>query len=145
VFCDCLVTKDEDMSVIEVDPTLIQEIRAYSNAENDDLRSVVEDALRQHLFRLRQQKIDQECDAYQRNYPQIAGKYLGQFVAVHNGEVIDADNNGVVLSKRIREKFGRVPIAIIQVRETPEWPVIRVRSPRLVSLAKDEIRRSVVG
>lgn len=120
------------MPAIEVDPTLIQEIRSYSKAENGDLRTVVEDALRQHLFRLRQEKIDRECDAYQKNHPEIAGKYLGQFVAIHGGEVIDADPDGVVLSKRIREKFGRIPIAIIQVRETPEWPVIRVRSPKLV-------------
>ena len=122
------------MSVIEVDPTLTQEIYAYSSAGNGDTPTVVEDTLRQHLFRLRQQKIDQECDAYQKNYPQIAEKYLGQYVAIHMSEIIDADPVGVVLSKRIRQKFGRVPIAIIQVRETPEWPVIRVRSLRLIKL-----------
>lgn len=119
------------MSVVEIDSDLMNEIRIYGGPENGNLTAVIEDILRQHLFRLRQKKFDQECDSYEKNHPQIVEKYLGRYVAIHHGEVIDADEDGSVLSKRVREKFGRTPIAIIHVQDSPEWPVLRIRRPRL--------------
>ncbi len=129
-----VVVKDGNMSVIEVDSTLIQEIGSYSNGENGDLTAVIEDILRQHLFRLRQQKFDQECEYYEKNHSQIVEQYLGRYVAIHQGKIIDADEDGTVLSKRVRQKWGRTPIAIIHVRETPDWPVLQIRRPRLTGL-----------
>lgn len=120
------------MSVVQVDSDLMNEIRIYGGPENGDLTAVIEDILRQHLFRLRQQKFDQECDSYEKNHPQIVEQYLGRYVAIHQGEVIDADEDGTVLSRRVRQKFGHVPIAIIRVQETTEWPVLRIRRPRLI-------------
>ncbi|HRJ43260.1 MAG: hypothetical protein KJZ86_05840 [Caldilineaceae bacterium] len=120
------------MAVVEVDSNLVQEIRTYGGLENGSLTSLIEDALRRHLFRLRQHKLDQECDFYEESHAQIVEKYLGQYVAIHHRQVVDADADGTVLSKRVRQKFGRVPIAIIHVQETPEWPVLRIRRPRLI-------------
>ncbi len=120
------------MPVIDVDPVLIEEIRSFGGLENDGLNIVVEDALRRHLFRLRQHKLDQECDFYEKNHAQIVDQYVGRYVAIHHGKVVDADADGTVLSRRVRQKFGRIPIAIIHVQETTDWPVLRIRRPRLI-------------
>ena len=120
------------MPVIEVNPTLIQEIRSYSNPENGDLRTVVEDALRQHLFRLRQQKIDRERRYYEAHHTVLVQTYLGQYVAIHEEAIVGSAPDGHELAHQMRQKYGRIPIAIIRVEETPEPPTIRVRSPKRV-------------
>jgi len=120
------------MSVVEVDSGLVDEIRTLGGMENGEVTAVVEDALRLHIFHLRQHKLDQECNFYEENHAQIVDQYLGRYVAIHHGQVIDADDDGSVLSRRVRKKFGRVPIAIIHVQETPDWPVLRIRRPRLI-------------
>jgi hypothetical protein len=133
-----VVVKDGNMSVIEVDSTLIQEIGSYSRPENGDLRSVVEDALRQHLFRLRQQKIDTERRYYEAHHGVLVQTYLGQYVAIHEETIVGNGPDGHELAQQMRRKYGRVPIAIIRVEETPEPPTIRVRSPKRAYLASSD-------
>lgn len=120
------------MPAIEVDPTLIQEIRTYSNSENGDLRAVVEDALRQHLSRLRRQKIDRERRFYEAHHALLVESYLGQYVAIHEEEIVGSGPDGHELAHQMRQKYGRIPIAIIRVEKSPEPPTIRVRSPKRV-------------
>jgi len=37
-------------------------------------------------------------------------EYLNEFIAVHNGEIVDHDENNVDLAKRVYEKYGYIPI-----------------------------------
>jgi D-mannonate dehydratase len=119
------------MPIVEVDQRWIEEMKSVGNVTQEELSVVVDDALRAHFFHLRQQKIVNERQFYEANHSEILQKYRGKFVAIHNETVIDADEDGHKLSKRVREQHGRIPIAIIEVRETPEAPTFKVRRPRL--------------
>jgi hypothetical protein len=119
------------MPTVEIDQRWVEELRSISQVASDDLRAVVDDALRAHFFHMRQQKIANEREFYEANHTEILQKYRGKFVAIHNGTVLDADEDGRKLSSRVREQHGRIPIAIIEVRETPEAPTFKVRRPRL--------------
>jgi hypothetical protein len=44
--------------------------------------------------------------------------YIGKYVAVLHGRVVDSDTNKAVLAKRVYEKHGYVPIYITQVADT---------------------------
>jgi|GEM_PF-6926418 len=120
------------MSVIEVDSGLIDEIRTFDAMENGSLTAVVEEALRRHLSRLRQQKIDRERRHYETCHPVLVQSYLGQYVAIHEEAVIGSGPDGHELAREMRQKYSRIPIAIIRVEESSEPPTIRVRSPKLV-------------
>ena len=39
-----------------------------------------------------QEKMMQEVEAYQQMHPQLVEKYAGQFVAIHNGQLVDHDS-----------------------------------------------------
>lgn len=123
--------KDETMPVIEVDPVLIEEIRTYGNLENDGLNVIVEDALRVHLFHLRQQKIARERRYYEAHHSELVQRYLGKYVAVHKEMVVGSSADGHELARQMRQKYGRIPIAIIRVEESPDPPTFTVRSPKL--------------
>ena len=121
------------MATVEIDQRWVDEIESLSNGTVLELPKVVDEAIRQHMFKLRQEKIDQERRYYEAHYGELAKQYLNQYIAIHNNAIVDADNDGRILARRVRHKFGRVPIAIIQVQETPEPAAFTIRSPRLAN------------
>lgn len=55
--------------------------------------------------------------------------YRGQFVAVHNREVVDQDKDQRSLYLRVRARFGKTPVLIVN----GDWdsvPVFTTQSPR---------------
>jgi D-mannonate dehydratase len=119
------------MPIVEVDQRWIEEMKSIGSIAPNDIGAIVDDALRAHFFHLRQQKIVKERQFYEANHSEILQKYRGKYVAIHNETVIDTDEDGHELSKRVHEKHGRIQIAIIEVRETSEPPTFKVRRPRL--------------
>lgn len=119
------------MPVVEIDQRWVDEMKSVGDIAPDDLSAVVDDALRQHFFRLRQKKIDRERQFYEANHAALLDEYAEKFIAIHNGAVVGADEDGRVLSRQMRQQFGRTPIAIIQVQENPEPPTFTVRRPRV--------------
>lgn len=63
-------------------------------------------------------------------HAELAEKYLGQYVAIHNGKVVDHDKDFHSLHSRIRQRFGRQPVLLRRVEAEPER-VLAFRSPRL--------------
>lgn len=95
------------------------------------IHEAIDVALQQYLLRQRQEKITRERRWYEAHYHELAQQYRGQHVAIHNGQVIDTDQDGRTLSKRVRQQYGRTAIALIQVADTPEPPTLYMRSPKL--------------
>jgi hypothetical protein len=65
-------------------------------------------------------KGERERLAYRRLLPQLLlqAEYIGQFVAIHEGEVIDHDANDIELVKRVHARVGYVPIHVARVVES---------------------------
>ena len=60
----------------------------------------------------RQAKIHIEAEAWRVIPEALRHQYHTQFVAVHDGRIIDHDANRVLLYRRVREKSGDVPVLI---------------------------------
>lgn len=121
------------MPVIEIKQQWVDELVELQSAASSaiPLHDLVEQALQQYLFRQRQEKIARERRWYEAHYHELAQDYRGQYVAIHNAQVIDMDQDGRTLSKRIRQQYGRVAVALIQVVDTPEPPTFSMHSPKL--------------
>jgi hypothetical protein len=76
------------------------------------------------------QKLEAEAQAFERMHPQLVKQYLGQFVAVHEGQIADADVDFEALFLRLQERLGDVPVLIRPVGTEPT-PELRAPSPRL--------------
>lgn len=75
--------------------------------------------------------MQREVAAYERQHESLIEDYLGAYVAMHQGQVVDHDVDEIKLAKRIRKQFGGSIVLIRKVeRELP--PVLRLRSPRFV-------------
>jgi hypothetical protein len=74
-------------------------------------------------------KIEQEQDWWLSLPLSERAKYQGEFVAVHNKELIDHGKDENALHKRIRAKYGNTPILIMPAEGPRE---VRILSPHLV-------------
>ncbi|HEY7067567.1 MAG TPA: DUF5678 domain-containing protein [Chloroflexota bacterium] len=101
-----------------------------NNAEHDSrtLNDLVNDAVREYAYRLQREKIDREAEAYTRLHCGLRDKFLGQWVAIHDGQLVDHDADSGALYHRIRAKFGRTAVLIRRVSERPD-DEIWIRTP----------------
>jgi hypothetical protein len=115
---------------ISIEPDFQVKLEQIAQSIGKSTEEVVIEAINEHLERLNRQKLEIEQQAYEQMYSKLKKKYLGQFVAIHNKELVGTGQDFESLFLRIQESFGDVPILICQVTESPvqEW---RFRSPRL--------------
>ena len=91
----------------------LQERAQQGDRSLDDL---VNEAVEQYLQEQQRRKIDREILAYHRLHPDLWRTMANQWLAVHNGEVVDQDSDRQALYRRIRAKYGRTSVLIRQVK-----------------------------
>lgn len=74
--------------------------------------------------------MDQEIAAFEAMQTVLAANYLGQYVAIFQGTIVDHDADKARLLARITQSHPNEVVLIRQVRHKPR-PPFRLRSPRL--------------
>lgn len=74
-------------------------------------------------------KIRREQEAFRRLLPGLLRTHCGQFVAIHDEQVVGAGPDQVEVADRAYERFGYIPLLVTLVTERPR--VVRIPSPRL--------------
>jgi hypothetical protein len=69
-------------------------------------------------------KGEREYQAFLRMLPDLVNAHKGRFVAIHEGQVVDTDDNDIILIQRVHSRIGYVPIYVGFVEE--RLPVERV-------------------
>jgi hydrogenase maturation factor len=69
-------------------------------------------------------KGEREYQAFLRLLPELLQTHRGQYVAVHEGQVVDADADDIALVRRVHTRIGYVPIHVGLVTE--QLPIVRV-------------------
>jgi hypothetical protein len=117
-------------SSIALQPDLADQVHRITRSEGATVEDFVNQAVRERLEQLEDQKLKAEVQAFEGMHPQLVKKYLGQFVAVHEGQVVDADADFEALFLRLQESLGDVPVLIRPVSVEPTLE-LRAPSPRL--------------
>lgn len=118
------------MTTISLDPKLREQIESAAGAEEVDAQSFVEKAIRAYLTQLQREKIRAETEAFNAQYEKLKAKYPGQYVAVHQGSVIDHGPDLRKLHLRVYERLGRTPVLLKRITDEPERALV-FGSPRL--------------
>jgi hypothetical protein len=69
-------------------------------------------------------KGEREYQVFLRLLPELLSTHKGQYVAVHNGQVVDVDTDDIALIQRVHARIGYVPIYVGLVTDRP--PVARI-------------------
>jgi len=99
---------------------MFTELTPIAEQENKEISELVNEALRQYLWEAKERKIDREMEAYRTMHIELKQRFLGKYVAIHNGELVDHDADRHVLSRRVRQEYRSVAVLITPVEEKPE-------------------------
>lgn len=75
--------------------------------------------------------MSQEEAAYQLMHTELLANHAGEYVAIHQGRLIDCDRDETALLRRLDADYPNDIVLMKQVRPLPE-PELRFRSPRFV-------------
>jgi metal-responsive CopG/Arc/MetJ family transcriptional regulator len=104
-----------------VDYYVAQTAQPANEAEDDQAQKL--------SWEEQKRRIEEEQQAFEAQHERLSREYVGEHIAMYQGQVVDHDEDGVALHRRIRERFGNQPVLITPVLPEPVQ-VITVRSPR---------------
>jgi hypothetical protein len=121
---------------ITIQTKLFESIRKIAQHEKTSIEVLVNTWLARQLALVREQHIKEESARFAEQHGVLRERYMGQYVAMRDGEIVDHDTDVSVLYLRIKEQHGDAPILIAPVTEHP-IPVYEMRSPRLARPADE--------
>lgn len=117
-------------TTITLQPRLVEQLEQIAVHRSVEVEELIETAVRAYLRQVERENIKAEAEAFRSMHTTLVEKYLGQYVAIHDGKVVDHDEDFQTLHSRIRQRFGRQPVLLRQVKSKPER-VLTFRSPQL--------------
>ena len=118
------------MTVVDLSPPLFEQVRRVARWQKVSTEELTTRALSSYLDRLEWEKLQSEMEAFHAQLPALLARYTGEYVAVHEGRVVDHDIDLRTLHSRIYARMGAVPVLLQKVTDTPATDIL-VRGPRL--------------
>lgn len=119
------------MIPIAIRDDLIRSAEKVAQEQGRDVASLVNEWVERELALAREQKIREESARFRAQHSALQAKYLGEYVAMRGGEVLDHGADVQALYLRMRDRFGDEPVLIAPVTES-STPTYDMRSPRTV-------------
>jgi hypothetical protein len=121
------------MTTIQLVPDLAKQIESLVGGDPASTQAFIENAVRTHIAQLHQTKIRQETEAFKAQHQELLATYPDQYIAMHQGNVIDHDTDLRTLHLRVYQQVGHTPVLLKQVASTTVTRELIFRSPRFVS------------
>ena len=121
---------------VQIPQALYRRAQRLAQNRHQALADVLADALRLSEAALagatpEEIAMEREEAAYQAMHADLLAHHAGQYVAIHEGKLIDHDRSELALLQRLNAHHPNAVVLLRQVRPLPE-PDLYVRSPRFV-------------
>lgn len=119
---------------VNIPEYVFEQARLAAERERRTPEDVLSDALLQaypavHVHPQREKMLAERA-AFERQLGELLTRYEGQYVAIHNGEVIDHAQDKLALALRVKAEYPEEGVLIKLVTAEPDRD-IQIRSPRL--------------
>lgn len=105
------------MNLSLIKPTLYQRAEKIAREQSAGIADVLNTALQHYFWELDRCKVAEESAHYRYQHKELKKDYLGQYIAMHNGEVVDHDKDFERLRVRIHHRLPDVAVMITLVTE----------------------------
>lgn len=130
----------DDKRTLEIPTELYERIERLAAVREMPVAYLLEDALTlvedQSIELVRSEALSREEAAYRAMHSELFEKYAGQYVAVHNGELVDVDRDELDLAARVSARFPNQIVLLKQVQPSPMREV-HYRSVRIIREGQD--------
>jgi hypothetical protein len=92
---------ENGMTTIQLVPDLAEQIESLVGPDPAKTQAFIENAVRTHIARLHQSKIRRETEAFTAQHQELLAAYSEQYIAMHEGNVIDHDTDLRTLHLRV--------------------------------------------
>ncbi len=113
------------MPTVAVEPELYKRVEEAAAEHQASIDTLLNNAVRRYLWDLDRMKISEESKRYYQQHANLKAMYLGQYIAMRNGDVVDHDADFDSLRGRVRQTFGRAPVMMTLVEEAAEKVLTR--------------------
>ncbi len=117
------------MTTITLKSDLSRQIEYLAGTQQIEQELFIDKAVRQYIVLLRQEKIRAETISFEAQSETLMRQYPNQYVAMHQGEIIDHDPDLRTLHLRVFARLGHTPVLLKQVTPTAKEE-LTFRSPR---------------
>lgn len=117
-------------AILSIPEQTLSSLHQVADRLGESAEILADRAIHQFLRQIAERKIAQEEEYFQGQHTQLLQSYQGQYIAMHDGQVIDSDVDELALYMRIRQQYPLIGILIKKVTATPE-DIWIIRSPRL--------------
>jgi hypothetical protein len=118
-------------TAITLESSLADQLRQAAEWNGITLEEATDTAMMDYYYRYAFAKIEKERTIFEQRKPELLKRYRGQYIAMHNGDVVAHAKDLNSLHKQVFDKYGRTPILHKQVLPDPDRDYV-IRSPRLV-------------
>jgi predicted transcriptional regulator len=118
------------MTAITIESKLETRLLQAAERLEKPVAEITDEAIRTYLEWLDHQKLEAEIQAFEKMHEQLRARFAQQFVAIHNGKLIDHDLEFETLFLRVQARLGNTCVLIRHVEDAlvHEW---QFRGPRL--------------
>lgn len=103
------------MTTISIKENTAIALQQIAQQTGSSLDTLTEMAIQQYLRREADRKIHEEEKVYRLQHEELLTNYNGRFIAMHNGQVIDNDEDELTLLLRVRKQYPHTGILIKKV------------------------------
>ncbi len=109
------------MSEIILGEPLASQIREAAETQGIAVEHLIEAAFRQYRFQAQRAKLDLEAQWWREAAAEKRAGYAGEYIAIHNRQVVDHDPDEETLRQRIRTRYGKTAVLITPSDGPREW------------------------
>jgi len=113
------------MPTVVIEPKLYRHIEKAAAEHHAEVDTLFTEAIRRYLWELDRRKISEESKRYRQQHATLKAQYLGQYIAMRNGQGVDHDPDFQTLRQRVRRRFDDEPVMITLVEEAWDSPLVR--------------------
>ncbi|MCW5853939.1 MAG: hypothetical protein KIT87_27985 [Anaerolineae bacterium] len=114
------------MPTIIIEPELYRRVEAAAEQQQTSVDAMFTEAVKRYLWDLAREKVATESRLYRQQHAALKERYFGQYIAMHEGQVVDVDTDYQVLYRRVRSQLGDAAVMITLVGETSETTIARL-------------------
>jgi len=107
------------MILAQIEQTLYQRAEQVAREQSRSISDLLNAALQSYLWELDRRKIAEEGAHYRRQHAQLRQEYLGEYIAMHKGAVVDHGEEFTQLRQRVQERLPGTAVMITLVTEEP--------------------------
>lgn len=115
------------MMTFELPQRLIDPLQQLATEQGSSIEVLIENALTNYLQEQRHKQLLEEMERFRAQHEQLKKQYLGQFVGMYNGRILNQDLDGGLLYNRLRKQYDDLPILIVEVKQNPDQEFVRLQ------------------